>query len=721
MKSCTTCHATYPSHFSVCPRDGTTLVEAGAWAEGMVIRGKYRIVEKVGQGGMGAVYKASHVMFGEMRALKVINPELLGDQLFVKRFMQEAVIARKLDHPNAVRVDDIDESEDGRPFMVMEYIEGESLKSLIQSGGSLPLSRVCSIIKQVAAALDAAHHLGMVHRDIKPANIVLIQTPEGEQAKVLDFGIAKFKKAHGESSEMTLTGTDVVIGTPQYMSPEQAIGKRGDDLDGRSDIYSLGVVMYQMLAGSLPFKADTTMGLLLAHISSPPKPLLEARPDLEIPPSLAAVVMKCLEKNPAARPQTGAALVEELDRAFGADAVPVGIAAASSLETPSATAASPVTEFGATQVLAPDATPAGLKAPTATVPLAASIGTAAVPPPAPAGPATSPAPKRKLGWAVAAVIIIIVAAGAGFGVWRYRLQHAAQQPATPQSSTPPPASTAGTSATQAPATEENPASNTSETTPAPSTNEPSANAAAPETTSSKALEGHSAREHTATSKPALKSTSGPVRVAEASPPKEAAVSIPRPSGPAGDLILSSAAGAQVYLDGKSIGTIGSTGRLAVNNVAAGAHKLRVGYPGFQGFEYDIHVASGGTSFVTAKAEGTAAGPQQAAAKTTPAAPVTVPAAARSSAPAPAAKSATFEVTHPHVFGSCHGPLLVANGSISYHASNGKDSFHSSLTGSHAGINHDGNFYIRLKNGKEYTFRSESASAILQAIRQNAGH
>lgn len=200
--------------------------------------------------------------------------------------------------------------------------------------------------------------------------------------------------------------------------------------------------------------------------------------------------------------------------------------------------------------------------------------------------------------------------------------------------------------------------------------------------------------------------------------------MPRTSGPAGDLILSSAAGAEVFLDGKSIGTIGSSGRLAVNNVAAGAHKLRVGYPGFQGFEYDIHVASGGTSFVTAKAGGTAAGgPQQAAAaRPTLLAPAASTAAARSSAAAPAAKSATFEVTHDHMFGSCHGPLLVAHGTISYHASNGKDSFHSSLAGSHAGINHDGNFYIRLKDGKEYTFRSASASAILQAVQQNAaGH
>ncbi|MGH7868700.1 MAG: serine/threonine protein kinase, partial [Candidatus Dormibacteraceae bacterium] len=189
-------------------------MEVGAWSEGMVIRGKYRIIGKVGQGGMGAVYKAFHVMFDELRALKVMNPEILGDELFIKRFKQEAVIARKLDNPNAVRVDDIDEAEDGRPYIVMEYIEGDSLKKLIQEHGPLPVGRTCSIIKQVSAALDAAHRLGMVHRDIKPANIVLIQTPEGEVAKVLDFGIAKFREAQATEG-LTLTGTGILIGTPQ--------------------------------------------------------------------------------------------------------------------------------------------------------------------------------------------------------------------------------------------------------------------------------------------------------------------------------------------------------------------------------------------------------------------------------------------------------------------------------------------------------------------------
>jgi len=317
MNSCPTCGLAYPVDFTLCPRDGAKLVEVGVWSEGSIVRGKYRILSKVGQGGMGSVYKALHLRFGEIRALKVIGHELAIDATFVKRFEHEAVITRKLQHPNAVRVDDIDEAEDGRPFIVMEFIDGTSLKKLIQSESPLPVARVCSIIKQAASALDAAHHLGMVHRDIKPDNIMLVETSEGERAKILDFGIAKVKEARlcGETSNTTLTGTGVVAGTPQYMSPEQAAGKRGEELDGRSDIYSLGIVMYQMLTGEPPFKADTTMQMLLAHMQTPPTPIQTLCPDLHIPEAIANVVMRCLAKDRDLRPASAKALIEELELA----------------------------------------------------------------------------------------------------------------------------------------------------------------------------------------------------------------------------------------------------------------------------------------------------------------------------------------------------------------------------------------------------------------------
>jgi serine/threonine protein kinase len=314
MKICPSCQRSYPASFANCPQDGARLTESLEWSEGTVIRGKYRIQVKIGEGGMGAVYRAIHMHFNESCALKVMAPVLANDAALVKRFGREAIIARKLRHKNAVKVEDFDETEDGRPFIVMEYIEGQSLKSLMTVAGPLPVSRACSIIKQAAAALDAAHQLGLIHRDIKPDNIVLVVSNGEEIAKVLDFGIAKIRDTTNNStSGMALTATGMVIGTPPYMSPEQARGADSEGIDGRSDIYSLGVVMYQMLTGILPLRGDTPLDMLFAQIQTPPTPIQEARPGLRISAQVGAVVMKCLEKDPARRPQSGRELIEELE------------------------------------------------------------------------------------------------------------------------------------------------------------------------------------------------------------------------------------------------------------------------------------------------------------------------------------------------------------------------------------------------------------------------
>ena len=171
MKQCPSCNSAFSTDYTHCPRDGSILADTDEWAVGTLVRGKYQILAKVGQGGMGTVYKAMHVHFNELRALKVISTELASDAAFVRRFKHEAVMTRKLEHPNAVRVEDIDEAENGCPFIVMEYIEGRNLKDVIDQEAPLAVRRVCSIVKQVAAALDAAHALGIVHRDIKPANL----------------------------------------------------------------------------------------------------------------------------------------------------------------------------------------------------------------------------------------------------------------------------------------------------------------------------------------------------------------------------------------------------------------------------------------------------------------------------------------------------------------------------------------------------------------------
>ncbi len=263
MKRCSICHSTYPATFTHCPHDGSLLTAANEWTDGAVIRGKYRILGKLGQGGMATVYKALHIGFDEVRALKVIHAELAGDLSFVKRFGQEAALTRKLQHPNAVRVEDIDQSEDGRPFLVMEFIEGQSLKEVIQQQAPLPVPRVCRIAKQVAGALDAAHQLGIIHRDIKPGNILLMRPSQGgereETAKVLDFGIAKIREVQLGAGGATLTRTGTSIGTPAYMSPEQAMGTtgsgagwpRGSLLAWRSDVRNVdGRAAHQSGVGS---------------------------------------------------------------------------------------------------------------------------------------------------------------------------------------------------------------------------------------------------------------------------------------------------------------------------------------------------------------------------------------------------------------------------------------------------------------------------------------
>ncbi len=283
---------------------------------GMTIRGKYQIVDKIGSGGMASVYRARHIAFGEVFAIKVVSTLLAGTEDFLRRFKAEAIITRKLRHPNAVRVDDLDFTEDGRPYIVMEYVEGQSLRKVIQEQGALGVPRSIAIARQVAGALGAAHALGIIHRDIKPDNILIVNQPDGSDlVKVLDFGIAKVKEGAldlGEGYAPTQTG--IVVGTPQYISPEQALGMKGDAIDGRADIYSLGVVLYELLTGDLPFHSDTAMGVILHHIQTAPRPPRDLRPDLGIPQTLSDVLMKTLAKDPGRRFQNAAELLQALGR-----------------------------------------------------------------------------------------------------------------------------------------------------------------------------------------------------------------------------------------------------------------------------------------------------------------------------------------------------------------------------------------------------------------------
>ena len=316
MKSCPECTATYPDDYAICPKDGAPLHETAMWQIGTVVKGKYRILARLGEGGMAYVYKAHHELLDELRALKVIKPELARDAEFMSRFKNEAIMARKLNHPNAVRVDDLDIAEDGLPFIAMELVVGDTLKTLVQRAGPLPVSLVVDVATHVCDALDSAHKLGLIHRDIKPENIVLIGQREGPPiAKILDFGISRLRE---ETSGMKgLTQTGMVIGTPEYMSPEQALGKRGDDIDGRSDLYSLGIVMYRMLTGELPFKAETTVEMILQHLRTPPIAPHLSKPELAIPVAVSSIVMKALEKDREKRFANGAEMVAALKKARG--------------------------------------------------------------------------------------------------------------------------------------------------------------------------------------------------------------------------------------------------------------------------------------------------------------------------------------------------------------------------------------------------------------------
>jgi serine/threonine protein kinase len=361
MKYCTACQKTYPTDHEVCPTDHTKLLVAHELQPGMIIRNKYQIISRIGIGGMGLVYRGRHLTFNELCAIKIVNDDIAGDPSFLQRFQTEAVVTRKLRHPNAVRVDDFDYTEDGRPFIVMELVEGKNISEIIQAEGALAVPRAIRVAKQVAQAIAVAHKLGIVHRDLKPGNIILTIDEHGQEiAKVLDFGIAKLREAAGESRpEMTMTG--MVVGTPLYMAPEQFMGKKaGGEVDGRTDIYSLGVVLYQMVTAQLPFEADTPYALMLQHLQATVRPPHELKPELHIPEALSQVILKAMEKARENRFQTAEEFVAALD---GVDATVAG-AVVGKATTESSAAALPVSAI-TTQPSSTARTAANAEAPSA--------------------------------------------------------------------------------------------------------------------------------------------------------------------------------------------------------------------------------------------------------------------------------------------------------------------------------------------------------------------
>jgi serine/threonine-protein kinase len=304
VKTCPVCGKEYPDNVKFCPVDGSTLRSKAPTADlvGQVVADRYHIIKKLGEGGMGAVYLGEHVKMGRKSAIKVMAPSMVHDPDAISRFNREAANASRISHPNVCQIYDFGETPDGIIYLAMEFIEGSSLSDLIDREGALPPLRSASILKQSADALAAAHELGIVHRDLKPDNIMIVQARDGSDVvKVVDFGIAK--AVAGDETGQKVTKTGLVVGTPEYMSPEQL---SGDKLDGRSDIYSLGLVLYRMLTGVLPFQADTAQEVMIKRLTDEPMPLAEARPDIEYPPKLQPVLDRALARAPAERYQNAA-------------------------------------------------------------------------------------------------------------------------------------------------------------------------------------------------------------------------------------------------------------------------------------------------------------------------------------------------------------------------------------------------------------------------------
>lgn len=296
---CGNCGALLPAEEGA-PEGRTITLEKSAreFARGMTFAGRYDIIEELGKGGMGSVYRTEDKSIKEEVALKLIRPEVAADEGTIERFRNELKFARRITHRNVCKMYDLGEYE-GLYYITMEYVPGEDLKSMIRMTGQLGLGTALRIAKQVAEGLAEAHQAGVIHRDLKPGNIMI---GKDGNVRIMDFGIARSVKGKGP------TGTNVMIGTPEYMSLEQVEGR---DVDPRSDIYSLGIVLYEMLAGKVPFEAPTALGVAMKHKSD--APVDPARLNSQIPAGLSRAILKCLEKSPEKRYQTVADLLKDLD------------------------------------------------------------------------------------------------------------------------------------------------------------------------------------------------------------------------------------------------------------------------------------------------------------------------------------------------------------------------------------------------------------------------
>jgi len=398
VKLCPTCGTEYGDEQKFCPKDGSALrgTQQGDLV-GSVIAERYHISRKLGEGGMGAVYLGEHVKMGRQSAIKVMSSSMANDAEAIARFNREASNASRINHPNVCAIYDFGETADGLIYLAMEFIEGGSLGDLLDREGTLSLKRGADILAQTADALQAAHDLGIVHRDLKPDNIMLTRGRGGvDLVKVVDFGIAKAMTGE-EGQQVTKTG--LVVGTPEYMSPEQL---SGDTLDGRSDTYSLALVFYRMVTGTFPFQAESAQEMMIKRLTDDPLPLGGARPDIAFPPALEEAVRHALGRMPSERYATVVEFARDVSAAIGG----MG-AAATAAPTEAATQIMGAQDAEATAQLTPTRV-GGAAAPPRR---SQTPATPTTPQPRPAPPR---APKKKAPVAVIGAVVVALAGVGGF-------------------------------------------------------------------------------------------------------------------------------------------------------------------------------------------------------------------------------------------------------------------------------------------------------------------
>ncbi|MCK9461278.1 MAG: protein kinase [Proteobacteria bacterium] len=312
MKACPKCGKRFLGNEEFCPNDGQTLAELDEKKledplVGTTIDGRYNVEKKLGEGGMGVVYLAKHAVIGNKCALKILRGELTGEGEVSERFIQEARAAAAIGNDHIIQITDFGQLPDGAAYFVMEFLDGKALHDVIGDCPKMEPKRALNIMVQCCEGLAAAHASDIVHRDLKPDNIFLVRKGGVDDfVKVLDFGIAKVQAGEGGKR---LTKTGMIFGTPQYMSPEQAAGS---GVDARTDIYSLGIIMYEMLCGHVPFEADTFMGVLTKHLYEEPIPPRRLVPPIDMPHNLEAVLLKAIAKKPDKRYQSMDEFAEDL-------------------------------------------------------------------------------------------------------------------------------------------------------------------------------------------------------------------------------------------------------------------------------------------------------------------------------------------------------------------------------------------------------------------------